>query len=96
MAETKQRDEGAEREREKLSRKEDLGGVGSGGIHSQLCVHLGPSSWSLISCAVWTWYLVCLAPTFIRLGSLFILMDPFAFFSDMTMLRTVWFIHMKV
>ena len=55
-----------------------------------------PSSWSLISCAVWTWYLVCLAPTFIGLASLFILMDPFAFFSDMTMLRTVWFIHMKV
>ena len=40
------------------------------------------ASWGMV-----TWYLVCLAPLLYGLSSMFILMLPCAFFSDMAVLR---------
>ena len=48
---------------------------------------LAPLSWCLASCGVITWYLVCLAPLLYGLASMFILIFPCAFFSEMARLR---------
>ena len=48
-----------------------------------------PGTLELVSGLLWgvTWYLLCLVPLFIGLASMFILIVPFVFFSEMATLR---------